>query len=210
MDVICKKCASRFKIPDAKVPTDRPVTLNCPKCKNRIPVGPRSGDASQDIDSNGNYDSSEKPFDFIEEEGKTALVCESDPMVRKAIINGLNLMEYHITVAENSRDAMKNMRYHQYDLVVINETYNADSPDTNMLLLYLERLNMTVRRELFVVMISDKFRTMDQMMAFRHSVNIIVNTNNINDFHNIVQRGLTDTELFYRVFRECQKETGKI
>lgn len=191
------------------MPTDRSVTLTCPKCKNRIPVGPRLGGSAIGLDSNSKYDSSEKPFDFVEEEGKTALVCESDPMVRKAVVNALNLMEYHITVAENNRDALKNMRYHQYHLVVINETFNSDNPDANMLLLYLERLNMAVRRNIFVAMISDKFRTMDQMMAFRHSVNIIVNTKNIDDFANIVQRGLTDNELFYQVFVECQKETGK-
>ena len=191
------------------MPTDRPVTLTCPKCKNRIPVGPRSGSSALELNNN-TYDSSEKPFDFVEEEGKTALVCETDPMLRKVIVNALNLMEYHITVAENSREALKNMRYHQYDLIVINEAFNSDSPDSNMLLLYLERLNMSVRRDIFVTMVSDKFRTMDQMMAFRYSVNIIINTKNIDDIANIVQRGLTDNELFYRTFRECQKETGKM
>ena len=128
----------------------------------------------------------------------------------KKIANALNLMEYHITMAENSRDALKKMRYHPYDLVVVNESFSSDGPDTNMVLLYLERLNMTVRRNIFVAMISDNIRTMDQMMAFRHSVNIIINTKNIDDFAKIIQRGLTDTELFYRVFMETLKEEGRI
>ena len=210
MEIICEKCQSRFKIPDEKIPTDRAVNLSCPKCKNKIPVGPRVAHSGPEPNGNNDYDASDKPFDFIEEEGDTALVCESDSKALKTIVNALNLMEYHITVAENSRDALKKMRYHPYDLVVVNESFSSDGPDTNMVLLYLERLNMTVRRNIFVAMISDSIRTMDQMMAFRYSVNIIVNSKNIDDFATVIQRGLTDTELFYRIYMESLKETGRI
>ena len=209
MEIICENCQSRFNLPDEKIPTDRTANLSCPKCKNKIPVGPRAAQSETETNHN-EYDSSEKPFDFIEEEGDTALVCESDSKALKKIVNALNLMEYHITVAENSRDALKKMRYHPYDLVVVNESFNSEGPDTNMIMLYLERLNMTVRRDIFVAMISNNIRTMDQMLAFRYSVNIIINIKNIDDFATIIQRGLTDTELFYRIFIESLKETGRI
>jgi len=196
-------------VPDKKIPADRTVNLTCSKCQSKIPVGPRMASAPP-AENNSNYDSSEKPFDFIEEEGDTALVCETDSKATKQIVNALNLIEYHITVADNSRDALKKMRYHPYDLVVVNESFNSDGPETNMVLLYLERLNMVVRRNIFVALLSDNMRTMDQMMAFRYSVNIIVNMKNLDDFAKIIQRGLTDTELFYRVFMETLKETGRI
>ena len=74
----------------------------------------------------------------------------------------------------------------------------------------LERLNMAVRRNIFVIMISNRFHTMDNMMTFNKSVNLIINTENINDLDKILQRGITDNEFFYRVYRESLKETGKI
>jgi len=212
MDIVCQKCRSRFKVPDEKIPADRKVSLPCPKCRQQISIGPQKSDRNlmKEAFDSSSYDASEKPFDFIEEEGLTALVCESDAVNLKKIVNNLNLLEYHVTVSDSGRDALKKMRYHQYDLVVINESFFCDGPDSNMVLLYLERLNMSVRRNIYVAMISSKYRTMDQMMAFRHSVNIIVNTKNIDDVGKIIQRGLTDNDFFYRVFKECLKEVGKV
>lgn len=212
MDIICEKCKSKFRLPDHKIPTHKKLTLPCPKCKNRISVGPR--EESGFIEENGfamdTYDTSEKPFDFIEEEGNTALICENDTRISKKIVKILNLMEYHITVAENARDALKKMRYHQYDLILINEGFNSDSPDSNMVILYLERLSMDLRRNIYVAMLSNHYRTQDQMTAYRHSVNIVINVNNVDDLEKILQRGLTDHELFYRQYIDSLKKAGRL
>jgi predicted Zn finger-like uncharacterized protein len=211
MEIVCENCQSKFKIPDDRIPADKTVSLPCPKCKKKITVDPRHASVNAlhaDITSSS-YDASEKPFDFIEEEGQTALVCESSPEIRKKIVNALNLLEYHVTVSESGREALKKMRYHQYDLIVVNEAFNSDGPDANMVMLYLERLSMSYRRDIFVVMISHKYRTMDQMMAFRYSVNIIVNSKNVEDIGKIIQRSLTDHEFFYNVFNDSLKEVGR-
>jgi hypothetical protein len=68
---------------------------------------------------------------------------------------------------------------------------------------------MSARRDIYVTMISSQYRTMDQMMAFRHSVNLIVNSKNIDDIGKIIQRGLTDHEFFYRVFKDTLTEVGR-
>ena len=162
-----------------------------------------------DANSNGGYDASEKPFDFIEEEGLTALVCESNPLVQTTIAEALELMEYQITRAENTRDALKRMRYHNYDLFVVNENFDTDNPESNGILLYLERLNMLVRRNMFIALVSDRFRTMDNMMALNKSVNLIINIKNIEDIGKILSRGITDNEFFYRVFKGTLKEVGR-
>ncbi|MGD9050349.1 MAG: hypothetical protein PVG17_00795 [Desulfobacterales bacterium] len=156
------------------------------------------------------YNAAEKPFDFIEEEGLTALVCESNPMIRKTIINALEVMDYQITEAESARDALKRMRYHNYDLFVINENFDSDNPESNSILLFLERLSMGVRRDMFVALISNRFRTMDNMMALNKSVNLIINIKNIEDIGKILSRGITDNEYFYRIFKQTLKEVGRI
>jgi predicted Zn finger-like uncharacterized protein len=213
MDITCDSCQSSFKLSDDKIPPGRTVNLTCPKCKNKISVnGSADQDSPQDtVTGNGQrYDAADKPFDFIEEEGKTAIVCEMNPLVRQTIIDNLQLMEYQATVADNSRDALKRMRYHTYDLVVVNEDFDTDDPDTNGIVLYLERLGMTTRRNMFVALVSARHRTMDNMMAFHKSVNLIINIKNIEDIGKIISRGITDHALFYRVHREMLKETGRI
>ena len=215
MNIICSNCQSKFKIPDKKIPVGKRTAVPCPKCKGTITIGNKSGQTRNNVsfvDANSakSYDASEKPFDFIEEEGLTALVCESNPMVQSTIVEALELMEYQITKAESARDALKRMRYHNYDLFVVNESFDTDNPESNGVLLYLERLNMGVRRNMFIALVSDRFRTMDNMMALNKSVNLIINIKNIEDIGKILSRGITDNEFFYRVFKGTLKEVGRI
>ena len=215
MDIICSNCSSKFRIAEEKIPVGRVTNIPCPKCKVRIAVTPPKKSAGgpagfEESGDAGTYDASDKPFDFIEEEGLTALLCEQSPMARSTIQNALNLMDYQITIAESARDALKRMRYHVYDLIVINESFDTKNPDANGVLIYLERLGMSVRRNIFVAMISNRYRTMDNMMAFNASVNLIVNIKNIEDIGKILSRSITDTEMFYRVYKETLKETGRI
>jgi len=215
MEIICYTCLSKFRLPANKIPAGRVAKLPCPKCKVQITINPADRVKAantvgfEQSTNSGGYDASDKPFDFIEEDGLTALVCEQNPQAIKTIHSALHLMEYQITQAESSRDALKRMRYHVYDLIVVNETFDSRSPDSNGVLIYLERLSMSVRRQIFVAMISNRYRTMDNMMSFNASVNLIINSKNIPDIGKILSRGITDNEMFYRVFLEALKETGR-
>ncbi len=225
MNISCERCKSQFRIPDEKLSSTKTTSFLCPKCKNRISVGPlkkkdQNGpdklkkeivfdeiDAETELDE---YDASERPFDFIEEEGKTALICETDEKILEKIKNILILMEYHITIVKTDRDALKKMRYHNYDLILVNENFNATDPDFNKVLIYLERQKMDQRRNIFVALVSHRFRTMDHMMSLNKSVNMIINIKNIDDIGKILSRGVTDTNLFFRLYKEMLKESGRI
>jgi len=215
MNIICNNCSSKFRIPDEKIPVGRVTNSICTKCKTRIAIDPAKKNGAGILavgqsGENGGYDASDKPFAFIEEEGLTALLCEQHPLAANTIKNALNLMDYQITPAENSRDALKRMRYHVYDLIVVNENFDSKNPDSNGVLIYLERLPMSVRRNIFVAMVSSRYRTMDNMMAFHASVDLIINIKNIKDIGKILSRSITDTEMFYRVFKETLKESGRV
>jgi predicted Zn finger-like uncharacterized protein len=213
MEVTCQKCEGKIKIPDDKLPEGKSATVKCPHCQERVTVSrpaPKQELPEASFDdlfapSEGDgegYDAAEKPFDFIEEEGKTALVCESDSTVREKLRPTLDVLEYHLTEVPNSREALKKMRYHNYDLILINEYFDTRDPDANAVMIYLERMAMETRRHLFVVLLTTRYRTMDQMTAFQKSVNMILNLRNVDDFDKILQRGLADYGLFFKVFKE--------
>jgi predicted Zn finger-like uncharacterized protein len=213
MDITCENCQSKFKIPDETIPRGKTATLPCPKCKNTISIkAPETINAATEDDADSvteeygfeedGYDRSEKPFDFIEEEGKIALVCESDTVVRDGIVRALELLEYHVSEAKGNRDALRNLRYKVYDLVVVDEYFGTKDPERNGVLIYLERLHMDVRRNMFITLISDRFRTMDHMMAFCKSVNLVINKKNIKDAEKILSRNITEYEMFYRIYKE--------
>ena len=232
MDVVCNDCQSKFRIPDEKIPSGKAASFACPKCKSRITVdlndkkddagqvtaGDENKDVLKDIlygsDSGRfdaekdllnivyQYDASEKSFDFVETEGKTALICESDSAINQPITDTLQSMAYHISNAQNARDALRMMWHHLFDLIVVDEKFDTDNPETNPVMKHLEDLNMSVRRNIYVVMISKRFRTMDQMMAFNKSVNLIINADKIDQTEKILKRGLSDQKILYQIYKD--------
>ena len=156
------------------------------------------------------YDASDKPFDFVEVGIGTALVCESDPAAREKISSALRLMGYQITEPDSIKDAVKNMRFHIYDVVVVNENFDTENPDTNIVLNSLANLNVGTRRQIFVALLSGRFRSMDNMTAFNKSVNVIVNMKNIDDISGILKRSITDNTAFYHVFKEAMKKKWRV
>ena len=218
MDVVCQKCHAKVKIPEEKIPKGQSFSIICPQCENKVFVDSRHGTRSSsdmekeiidEIDA-GTYDASDKPFDFVEEGVETALLCEPDSTVRAKIITALYNMGYHTTAPLVPKDALKQMRFHVFDMVVLNERFGTRDPDMNNVLKYLDRLNMSVRRNIFVALITTRFRTMDNMAAFHKSVNLIINLKNINEIEKILRRGKKDYENFYRVFKQSLVKTGRI
>ena len=155
------------------------------------------------------YDAADRLFDFVVEGGATALVCESDPVVREKISDGLKDLDYQITSPEKAKEALKAMRFHVFDVVVVNELFDTADPDANEVLQYLENLNMSTRRRFFVVLVSERYRTTDNMAAFHRSVNLVINLKSIDDTGKIIKQGLADNKAFYHIFQETLQKVGK-
>jgi CheY-like chemotaxis protein len=212
MEITCTSCQGKFRIGNDQIPPGKYVAFPCPKCATRISVtveSPGRERAAPSEAETGAYNASDRPFDFIEEEGRTALICEIDPQVRRTLVTQLAALGYQITAAENAREALKRMRYHVYDVVVVDELFDTENPEANGVLIYLERLAMSVRRNIFVVMITGHHRTMDNFTGFLKSLNLVINVRNIEDFGKILGRGLTEHLTFYRVFRDKLKQAGR-
>ena len=174
MDVICNHCQGKFKISDAKIPSEEVVFIPCPRCKNMLTLDTRaqrprvqndpvkeiqparSGDKNLiEIISSSVYDASEEPLDFLGPGVKTALACESDPAILSKLRFVLKQMGYHTVEPPNATDALKKMRFHSFDLIVMNEIFDSPSPDDNPILTYLNDVLMSVRRNMFVALIND-------------------------------------------------------
>ncbi len=228
MEITCQQCQRKLVISDEKIPVGKVSSLHCPKCRSKITIdlrpgktedtaasgAPAAGGGGTDFSGSPGpgepYDTGEKPFDFLEEEGKTALVCESDPERLKLIREPLEVMEYHITEPGSIRDALRQMKYHVFDLVLLNERFENSDPDANGLLIYLERMAMDVRRDIFVALISERCPTMDYMTAFLKSVNLVINPKDLAGLDRILTRGINERDMIYDVYKESARKVGKI
>jgi predicted Zn finger-like uncharacterized protein len=228
MDVACDKCQAKFKLPDEKVPKDQVFNVTCPKCQNKISIDTRSEAAPppepaapatepesvdektliDEVDSDS-YDADEKPFDFLEEGVETALLCEPDSAVRSKIKTALDNLGYHTTEPNSAREVLKQMRFHVFDMIVINEMFDTTDPDLNNVLRYLDQLPMITRRNIFVALVTDRFRTNDNMAAFNKSVNLVLNLKNVDNCETILKRAVADNTAFYRVYKETLIKFGR-
>ncbi len=219
MEIACTDCQAKFKVPDEKLPQGQILSIACPKCKSKISIDTRSKTSQAppkpsaektliDEVASGTYDASEKPFDFVEEGAKTALLCEPDSGNRKKIEAILKQNGFHTTEPTSAMEALKQMRFHVFDVIVINELFDTQKPQDNHVLQYLDHLTMGVRRNIFAVLLTQTHRTNDNMVAFHKSVNLVVNLKNLNEFKTILTRGLADYEIFYRIFKESLAKAG--
>jgi predicted Zn finger-like uncharacterized protein len=219
MEIVCQDCRNRFRIPDENLPPERMFSIKCPKCDRRLEIHTqseaggvtraRSLETLVNEAESRTYDASEKPFDYVHLGVQTALLCENDSELRQKIHDVVEGMNYHVVEAPSARKALKYMRFHNYNLVVVKETFDAAGADSNHVLQYVIQLPMSTRENTFVVLLSDSLKTMDNMSALNKSVNLVVNLQDIDDMESILKGALAEHEEFYQVFKESLKKTGR-
>ncbi|MEA1969420.1 MAG: zinc-ribbon domain-containing protein [Thermodesulfobacteriota bacterium] len=210
MDITCDNCQARFNIPDHKIPTNKKASFLCPKCKQRIHLSFDSNKTS--IKKNpeiGEYDASDKPFDFLDKNTRTALVCMADNDSKAGIENFLKKMDFYLQSPKNAGLAVTSMKYHLFDLVILDELFDEKGQVRDSILNFIEKLDMVQRRSMFLMFISNTIRTMDKMAAFHKSVNLIINRNDLDNMEKILKAGLDGHGRFYTVFNESLKKTGR-
>jgi len=149
---------------------------------------------------------SDNPFGFLEEGAQTAMLCEPDAGVRAKIHEVLKNRNYHISEPPSPREALKQTRAHEFQVVILNELFGTRDPEANHVLKYLSSLKMNIRRNMFVVLMSNRFNTMDKMRAYNKSVNAVINVKDINEFEKYFHHSFNEYEGFYRVYKEVFKK----
>jgi len=140
---------------------------------------------------------------------KLALVMIADTHRFETIKEAVDALGYNAIRAENTMEAVSKMRFQDFDLVLLSDLFDNIPLEQSPILQYLNHLSMSVRRKMFVLIMSDRFRTMDHMMAFAMSANLAANWKDLDRLSSILGRAVSDNEKFYKVFTDTMKETGK-
>jgi len=155
-------------------------------------------------------DYSGRPFGYVDPDSKTAMICEQDPVSRDKASNAIKKIGFEVVQPATFKDALKYMRFHVFDVILVNENFNTGIWEINNILKYLESLSMSVRRRMFVVLISALYATMDSMQAYHKSVNIIINKSEISDIENILKQALAEHNDFYYLIKENIRKHGNV
>jgi predicted Zn finger-like uncharacterized protein len=226
MDVICEGCHAKINVPEDKLPEGKRVSIRCPKCQSRIAIpapseeedtvtnvevtpekNPSASEPKESIRSSQVDDSF---LEFYEEGVKLALVLEHNPEDLERARQAVEESGYRFVTAENTRAAVGKMRLYHFDMICLSDQFDDIDLKQSPVLQYLNNLSMSVRRKVFLVVIGEEFKTLDNMMAFAMSANLVVSRRDMDKFTAILKQAVSDHQRFYKVFLDTMREVGKV
>lgn len=223
MEFICEDCQAVIQIPDERVPQNSTFRLTCPRCKRKILASTKTSESFGEGKTNvslspgpsevtplGNDDAVDDlpdAMDYLSPSQSAALLCINRAESRGQVKGMLEGLGYVVDMPAATDHALQRLRFNQYHVILLDDDFEGKSP--NPIAGYLAGLNMNIRREMFVVLIGQRFKTADHLQAFIESVNLLLHPDDLPQLVTFLSRGLRDHERFYKVFTECLIEAGK-
>jgi DNA-directed RNA polymerase subunit RPC12/RpoP len=223
MEVTCSKCKKTLKIPDEKIPRDQAVKVACPVCKNKILIDLRDStwEAPEEapgvtttMDFGTQGDGAEEygegtSLGFFDENTRLALVLDNDSERKTKIREAVEELGFLFIDSDGTRDAIGKMRFNQFNLIVLAEGFDDQPLEYSPIINSLNHTPMSYRRKTFLALIGDQLQTMDNMMAFAMSANLVIHPEDMDKLPAVLKKGIAENERFYKVFMDCLRETGK-
>jgi predicted Zn finger-like uncharacterized protein len=132
-------------------------------------------------------------------ERRRALVCVTPPR-REAIGRAMVDADYQVYIAEDTSQAIERMREDQMDVVILEAEFDPVEQGAAFVTSEINVLGPAKRRRLVFVHLSQTARTLDSHAAFVQNVNLVVNTADIDNLPQVLERTMRDFNDLYRDF----------
>jgi hypothetical protein len=144
-------------------------------------------------------------FDIIGPSDQPALVAVSTPELIDLAKTTLTDMGYKVHVVENFEQF--DSRYNQinYQIVIIEEIFAGADSLENPTLFMVQNLPMSLRRHAAIFLIGQSVETLNTMQAFAQSVHCVINYSELGMLAELVQKTVTENELFLTTLRDVQR-----
>jgi hypothetical protein len=210
--VLCNGCRSRFNIPDNEVPEGEAPTILCPKCKalaeingkgtrreleDRVPYLSESPQSEFGVDPLLDYANA---IDVVDEGVKTALLCDTNVKRAERIAQALQELDFWVVHAMRPAFALGKLHHNNYDLIVLEENFNADKDSENLVLHHVQILPMHLRRQFYLCLLCQDKPTLDSKLAFRMGANLILNPKDLDKAKVLFARAIKEYRNFYGLF----------
>ncbi len=149
--------------------------------------------------------SSDQDSSFFDLGDKTALLCVDHAQYQKMIVPQLIDLNYKVHLGLFAEDVLLKLSTYSYNVVVVYENFKGSTLENNPILSEIVRRPGTLRRDHFVILLSQRFTTNDAMTAYAQSVDQIVNVADIANFKPVVRRGVAQHNDLYLPLQETLK-----
>jgi len=201
MNVTCHNCKTKLNIPDHKIPRNKDTSFKCPKCNKKVHI-PAVKELKPEMEVK------KQGASLAFEERLNALVSIGDDDLKKKVYPIISRMGFDAVAVTDTKTALNKMEYQIYHLVIADDTFDQNKGITGI----LERLNaldMSLRRRICLVWISNKFNTNDDMASLHFSVNSVIHKDDLIHFEAFLSRTMMEHKNFYTVYNSSLKLMGK-
>jgi hypothetical protein len=143
-------------------------------------------------------------FEFISTTDKPALLAFSTPEWLDAARTALVELGYKVHTAATHGDFLVRFSQIQYQVVVVEELFAANSVSENLTLKALQAMPMSQRRHATVILFGDSYQTFTPLQAFQQSVHAVINSSELFLLKQLVEKAIADNTLFLHGYREIQ------
>ena len=217
MQVECSSCNKEINIPDNKIPQGQAFNLTCPSCKTKMRVDqhlkPPASDPAESVDAismvvDEDFEDDEEEIEIYDEHDKIALILDrqNDDLWTTALTE----LEYKLQRAKSPEHAVHKLKFNQYHVVAFHEKFGGSTLETSPLYEFIRDMPMDTRRKIFVALVGENFKTLDNMEALAYSVNLVINQKELDQLEAILKKSIGDNDNFYKVYRETMTALGKL
>ena len=136
-------------------------------------------------------------FEIFEPGDKTALVCMDVPEMERIVVAQIRELGYKVHTGFSTDDILFKVHAHPYDVLIIAENFGGKSLEANAVLAEIVNAPPAQRHRQFITLVGASVKTADQMQAFQHSVDLVVNLTDIMNLRLVVRRAVNLTQDFY-------------
>jgi hypothetical protein len=139
---------------------------------------------------------------------KSALVVYDEEEVQSHLQETLVNMGFKVSVALNIRDAAKQLKFANFQVVLIQENYYGATLKNNQLLKAIQGMEVHTRHKMFVGMIGPSFTSLDDLLAFSMSLDTVINTKDIDDIERLLISAIAHVNKFFAAYNELRAARG--
>jgi hypothetical protein len=141
---------------------------------------------------------------------KQALVCMPPSLGRNRMMGGLERAGVKGQVSETPAQALKNLEYYVYPLVVMDEAFDTDKSIAR----YMNKMDMSLRRRICLIRLGQTLETGNAMTALNLSANYVIKSQDLEQedgslVNNVLAMALSEHKQMYAVFNDSMKAVGK-
>ncbi len=130
------------------------------------------------------------------------LLC-MQPASAQNIIDPLLDLSCKVYMAESVDDAVSKLQFHSFDVVVVQEGYSTE------IIKVMANTPMSVRRNIFFVLVGENVETKNLMQSFALSTNLVVNREDLHIFHKILLESTRENNFFFRPMAIALQQLGE-